>query len=103
MNSGALVSDEIVVGLIAEASKAAECARGFILDGFPRTEVQAKKLDEMLQSRGQSIDRVLNFQVPNEVLVGVQQRLSEGCKAFPFFSMRYDIYILASTPVEPRL
>ncbi|KAF5840551.1 adenylate kinase-domain-containing protein [Dunaliella salina] len=69
MDAGALVSDEIVVGLIAEASKAPECAKGFILDGFPRTEVQAKKLDEMLQSRGQGIDKVLNFQVPNEVLV----------------------------------
>uniref|UniRef100_A0A7S3RA70 adenylate kinase n=1 Tax=Dunaliella tertiolecta TaxID=3047 RepID=A0A7S3RA70_DUNTE len=69
MNAGALVSDEIVVGLIAEASKAPECSKGFILDGFPRTEVQAKKLDEMLQSRGQAIDKVLNFQVPNEVLV----------------------------------
>ncbi len=69
MNAGALVSDDIVVGLIAEASKSPECSKGFILDGFPRTEVQAQKLDEMLKSRGQAIDKVLNFQVPNEVLV----------------------------------
>lgn len=37
MNAGALVSDEIVIGLIAEASQSSECAKGFILDGFPRT------------------------------------------------------------------
>eukprot|EP00967_Tisochrysis_lutea_P024569 scaffold28236_cov19-Tisochrysis_lutea.AAC.2 len=78
MNAGALVSDEIVVGLIAEASKAPECSKGFILDGFPRTEVQAKKLDEMLQSRGQAIDKVLNFQVPNEVLGAARLPLSLG-------------------------
>lgn len=69
MESGALVSDDIVIGLIEESTKAPECQRGFILDGFPRTVVQAKKLDEMLAKRAQTIDRVLDFQVPDEVLV----------------------------------
>ncbi|GLC34677.1 Adenylate kinase [Pleodorina starrii] len=69
MESGALVSDDIVVGLIEEATQQPECAKGFILDGFPRTVVQAKKLDEMLAKRGQSIDKVLNFMVPDQLLV----------------------------------
>lgn len=69
MESGALVSDEIVIGLIEEATKRPECSKGFILDGFPRTVVQAQKLDEMLAKRGQAIDRVLNFNVPDSVLV----------------------------------
>lgn len=42
MEAGALVTDDIVIGLIEEATKTAECSRGFILDGFPRTVVQAK-------------------------------------------------------------
>ena len=44
MESGALVTDEIVVGIIKDAIKSPECRRGFILDGFPRTVVQAKKV-----------------------------------------------------------
>ncbi|GIL72132.1 hypothetical protein Vretimale_456 [Volvox reticuliferus] len=69
MDAGALVSDDIVVGLIEEATQQAECAKGFILDGFPRTVVQAKKLDEMLARRGQAIDKVLDFVVPDALLV----------------------------------
>jgi len=69
MESGGLVSDEIVVGIISEAVKKPECKTGFILDGFPRTVVQAEKLDEMLKKQGTKIDTVLDFNIPDEVLV----------------------------------
>ncbi|EIE21133.1 adenylate kinase [Coccomyxa subellipsoidea C-169] len=69
MDAGALVSDDIVVGLIGEAVQRPECRVGFILDGFPRTVVQAQKLDGLLEKRGIAIDRVLNFVVPDSVLV----------------------------------
>ncbi|KAK9807236.1 hypothetical protein WJX73_000611 [Symbiochloris irregularis] len=69
MQSGGLVADDIVVGLIEEASQRPECRIGFILDGFPRTLTQAEKLDDMLTKRGGGIDAVLDFSVPESILV----------------------------------
>lgn len=68
MDSGALVTDEIVVGIIADRVKEADCEAGFILDGFPRTVEQAKMLDDMLSKDGESVARVIELQVPDEVL-----------------------------------
>lgn len=73
MEEGALVSDDIVVSMIGEEIKKPECKTGFILDGFPRNVAQAKKLDAMLATRGQAIDKVINFEVENRVLVGTSQ------------------------------
>lgn len=70
MESGGLVSDDIVIGIIKDNIKAPECKKGFILDGFPRTTVQAEKLDEMLvEERVGKIDHVIEFKVPDEILV----------------------------------
>ncbi|KAG4163163.1 hypothetical protein ERO13_D01G154500v2 [Gossypium hirsutum] len=68
MDKGELVSDDLVVGIIDEAMKKPSCQKGFILDGFPRTVVQAQKLDEMLGKQGTKIDKVLNFAIDDSIL-----------------------------------
>lgn len=68
MASGALVSDEIVIGLIKDKLLNRGSAKGFILDGFPRTVAQAKALDEMLASNGERVTKVIELNVADEVL-----------------------------------
>ena len=69
MKSGALVSDEIVVGIIADRIDQADCKPGFILDGFPRTVAQAEALDAMLSARSLKLDSVVEMVVDDAILI----------------------------------
>ena len=69
MDAGLLVPDEVVIGIVAERLKAPDCARGFILDGFPRTTAQAEALDALLARAGTPLDRVLNLVAASEQVV----------------------------------
>ena len=69
MNSGRLVQDDVVIGLIRERIVEEDCRTGFILDGFPRTIIQAEKLTETLEAMDLSIDVVVDFEVDSEELV----------------------------------
>ena len=73
MNSGKLVPDDVVIGLIRERLAAPDTAKGFILDGFPRTVAQAGALGTLLKDLGRSLDAVVNLEVPEAELV---QRLT---------------------------
>lgn len=70
MDAGKLVPDELVIGIVRERIKQKDCSKGFILDGFPRTRTQAESLEEILGEEGVGIDRVLNFELDDEALVG---------------------------------
>lgn len=68
MDRGDLVTDEIVVGIIAERLDAPDCASGVVFDGFPRTIKQAEALDKLLAERSSPIDAVIELKVDDEAL-----------------------------------
>jgi adenylate kinase len=69
MDRGELVSDDIVVGIIADRIDEADAKPGFILDGFPRTVAQAEAFDRMLADKGLGLDAVIEFKVDENALV----------------------------------
>lgn len=79
MDSGVLVSDEIVIGMIGSKLDANKDAKGFIFDGFPRTQAQAKALDELLESKNSRITMMIALEVTDEELT--KRLLQRGMEA----------------------
>jgi adenylate kinase len=70
MDKGDLVPDSVVIGIVEERIQQPDCAKGYMLDGFPRTVPQAEALDGMLKNLSSQIDHVVSIEVANEELVG---------------------------------
>jgi adenylate kinase len=81
MDAGELVSDEIVNAIVAERIDQEDCAKGFILDGYPRTLVQADAVEKMLDERGLALDVVIELVVDDKALVGRIAKRAEETKA----------------------
>lgn len=81
MDAGELVSDAIVNAIVAERIDQPDCARGFILDGYPRTLVQADAVEDMLAERDIALDSVIELVVDDKALVGRIVKRAEDAKA----------------------
>lgn len=81
MESGGLVSDDIVIGIIRDRIAEKDAANGFILDGFPRTVAQAEALDSMLGELSLKLDAVIELVVDQDALVGRIVKRAEEAKA----------------------
>lgn len=81
MDQGSLVPDNLVIKIMEERLKQADCKRGFILDGFPRTVDQADALDEMLNQMGSQLDYVFSIEVDDEALINrlTGRRVCRSC------------------------
>merc|ERR1712139_575179 len=68
MEKGELVPDEVVMGILKDRTQKPDCAKGFLLDGFPRTVEQAQMLDTLLAGSSEEVKLVLNLEVPDAVI-----------------------------------
>jgi len=83
MDAGKLVPDELTVDLVMDRLSKADCEKGYILDGFPRTIPQAEKLTEALEKKNEAIDAAVNVDVPDDVIVNrmAGRRVCPACGA----------------------
>jgi len=83
MDKGQLVPDEVVVGMVKDRLLRPDCAKGFLLDGFPRTVAQADSLSATLEEMGIRLDGVINIEVPRERLMArlTGRRVCKKCGA----------------------
>ena len=105
MDSGSLVSDEIVIALIEDALAQNKTAPGFIFDGFPRTVAQAEALDAMLLKHGTQIDRVVQLEVDSQQLLErIATRFAEEGRADDnpeAYKVRLNAYLAQTAPLIP--
>jgi len=103
LTSGALVPDELTIGLIRERLSEDDAERGFVLDGFPRNAAQAEALDELLEELDRPLDAVLDLQVPDDIclerLMGRVQEEGRTDDSPEAIAKRLDIFHRETEPL----
>src|SRR6478736_8680506 len=99
MDAGELVPDEVTVAMVAARFDEPDAAKGFLLDGFPRTVVQANKLGEILVERDEDIDKVLLLEVPDSVLLDRMLARGRADDTAEAISRRLTLYHKETTPL----
>jgi adenylate kinase len=110
MDAGKLVPDDVVLGIVAERIAEPDGARGFILDGFPRTVKQAEALDALLKSKNMKLDAVIELKVDESALLSriekrAKEMIAKGCAVRAddnpdAFKTRLDAYRAMTAPVS---
>lgn len=110
MESGGLVSDDIVIGIVSDRIEEPDCKAGFILDGFPRTVAQAEALDKLLSEKDMSLDAVVELKVDEGALLArMENRVKETIAAGgqvrkddnpETFKQRLDAYTQQTAPLS---
>ena len=106
MDAGRLVSDDIMVEMISKRVDQPDCAKGFILDGFPRTVGQAEALDSMLAEKGVAVDHVVLFEVDEDAMVArILKRAAEEGRSDDneeTLRKRLQVYRDQTAPIVPH-
>lgn len=107
MDAGQLMPDALMIDMISERIEEPDCAKGFILDGFPRTVPQAEGLDAMLAGKGAELDAVIEIRVDDEVLVErIRTRIAESAETrsddnVETLRERLKVYHAQTAPILP--
>lgn len=99
MNAGALVPDALIVDVVLARLRQADCAPGFLMDGFPRSIGQAEALDRMLQGAGQALAHVIFLDVPEEELLARLRGRGRADDTEATIRERLRVYRTATTPL----
>ena len=100
MARGDLVPDRLVLDLLFARLAKPDCARGFLLDGFPRTIEQAGKLEEQLNARQQTLYRIISLQISKETILERLAARGRGDDTPEAIAKRHDVYLAEAQPIE---